>query len=92
MCCPSIRQPRAPQKTYYREETWDPIVLGINLQGWCIFSLLTCKSHEGLEQTVRDLSELQGLSNLSPSLGFGCLCSKPAWMWCSCITLGLTAV
>lgn len=32
-------------------------------------------------------------SPTSPSsLGFGCLCSKTAWMWCSCITLGLTAV
>lgn len=65
MCCPSICQPRAPQKSCYREETWGLTVLGSNLQGWCIFTLLTCKNCERLELTVRDLSELQGLSNIS---------------------------
>lgn len=69
MCLPSIHQPRAPQENYYREETWGSIVLGSNLQGWCVFTLFTCKCREGLEPTVRDLSELEGLSNLSPFPG-----------------------
>lgn len=89
---PSKLQPRAPGKRHYRKVTWCPTVLGSTLQRWWVSILPTWNSCEGLEQTVRDLSKPQGLCNLSPSLGFGCLCSKPAQMWCSCITLGLTAV
>lgn len=64
--CPPTHQPRALQKKYYREETWSPLVPGSNLQRWCIFTLLTCKSHESLEQSIKELSKPRGLFNLSP--------------------------
>lgn len=67
--CPPTHQPRALQKKYYREETWGPLVQCSNLQRWCIFALLTCKSHESLEQSIKELSKPRGLFNLSPLPG-----------------------
>lgn len=68
MCCLSIHQPRAPQKSYYREETWSPIVLGSNYRDGASLFCLPVRAMKGWSQLPGTWASQRGSPTSPPSL------------------------